>query len=183
MVRLLNSVIGFALLLYPFAVYFGIQVLEPWKILAVLLAVLLLRFCLFPTERLEGNAFAGLGVLYCVFAIWHNSEISLRLYSVGVYVCLLLLFALSLVSPPSAFERLARFQHPNLSSQSILYTRKVTLVWCIFFTGNGLIAAGTAVWANSFWWGLYNGFIAYLLMGILMGAEYLFRIRTLANEH
>jgi uncharacterized membrane protein len=182
MLRLLNSLIGFVLLLYPLAVYLGLQVLVPWKISAVLLVILLIRFCLFPADRQWSKALVGIGVLYCVFAIWQNSELSLRLYPVGVNFCLFLLFSLSLVYPPPVIERLARLQHPNLSIQGISHTRKVTQVWSAFFIINGLIAAVTAFWANFFWWSLYNGFIAYVLMGLLMGTEYLIRIRMQARE-
>lgn len=177
MLRLLNSFIGFVILLYPLAVYLGIRVTAPWKISAALLAMLLVRFCLFPADRQWSRILIGIGVLYCVFAVWHNSEISLRLYPVWVNLCLFLLFSISLAYPPPVIERLARLQHPDLSIQGISYTRKATQVWCVFFIINGLIAAGTALWANFFWWSLYNGFIAYVLIGLLMGIEYLVRIR------
>lgn len=178
MLQLLNSLIGFVILLYPLAAYLGIQVMVPWKISAALLVVLMVRFCLFPADRQWSRALIGIGVLYCVFAIWHNSELSLRLYPVWVNFCLFLLFAISLAYPPPVIERLARLQHPDLSVQGAVYTRKVTQVWCVFFIINGLIAAGTALWADFFWWGLYNGFIAYVLIGLLMGVEYLIRIRV-----
>lgn len=179
--HLLNSLIGFVVLLYPLAAYWGIQVLTPWKIAAVLLVALLLRFWLFPAGRQWGRTLLGVSVLYCVFAIWHNSELSLRLYPVFVNGCLFLLFAISLVYPPPVIERLARLQHPDLSPQGVSYTRKVTQVWCAFFILNGLIAAGTALWADFFWWSLYNGLIAYGLIGLLMGIEYLIRIRMQAH--
>ena len=182
MLRLLNSIIGCVMLLYPLAVYFGIQTLEPWEISAALLAILLVRLCLFPADKQWSRALVGVGVLYCVFAVWHNSELSLRFYPVWVNICLFLLFVISLAYPPPAIERLARLQHPNLSSQGVRYTRKVTYIWCGFFIINASIAAGTALWANFFWWSLYNGFIAYLLIGLLMGIEYLVRIRLLAHE-
>jgi uncharacterized membrane protein len=173
---------GFILLLYPLAVYFGIQELAPWKISLGLLAVLVARFCLSPADKQWGGALIGFGVLYCVFAIWQNSELSLRLYPVGVNICFFLLFSLSLLYPPPVIERLARLQDPNLSPQGVNHTRKVTQVWCVFFVINGSIAAGTAFWGSFFWWSLYNGLISYLLIGLLMGIEYLIRIRMQARE-
>jgi uncharacterized membrane protein len=183
MLRLLNSIIGFAVLLYPLAVYFGVQVMSPWKISAALMAMLILRFSLFPADRQWGRTLIGIGILYCAFAIWDNSVLSLRFYPVGVSVCLFLLFSLSLLYPPPVIERLARLQHPDLSSQAVNYTRKVTQIWCVFFVVNASIAAGTALWANFFWWSLYNGFIAYVLIGLLMGIEYAVRIKMQLHEH
>ncbi|MCX7086452.1 MAG: hypothetical protein NTV00_00205 [Methylococcales bacterium] len=182
MPRLLNHSIGLVMLLYPLAVYFGIQVLAPWKISAALLVILAIRFYLSPIDKQWSKPLIGIGILYCAFAIWHNSELSLRLYPVGVNLCLFLLFSLSLLYPPPVIERLARLQHPELSLQGVSYTRKVTQVWCVFFIINASIAAGTALWANFFWWSLYNGLIAYVLIGLLIGIEYLIRIKMQKNE-
>ena len=41
-----------------------------------------------------------------------------------------------------------------------------------------LVAAGLALWAPLAWWTLYNGLIAYLLMGLLFAAEWLVRQRV-----
>jgi len=54
----------------------------------------------------------------------------------------------------------------------------VTQVWCGFFMLNGGIALATALWSSFEIWSLYNGLIAYLLMGTLFVGEYLVRIRT-----
>ncbi|POZ50066.1 hypothetical protein [Methylovulum psychrotolerans] len=179
---MLRVILACALLLYPLAVYLGIQVLAPWKMALALLVVLTARFFLSPADRQLGWPLMGFGVLYCAFAIWQNSALGLRLYPVGVNACFFLLFALSLLYPPPIVERLARMQDPNLSAQGVIHTRKVTQVWCVFFIVNGLIAAGTALWGSFFWWSLYNGFISYMLIGLLMGIEYLIRIRMQARE-
>lgn len=182
--RLLASGIGFIVLIYPLAVYWGIQVLTPWKMSAILLVVLLLRFWFFPSLKQWNKGLMVIGVVYCVFAIWHNSELSLRFYPVWVNLCLFSVFAISLHYPPPIIERLARLQHPNLSFQGVQYTRKVTQVWCGFFVINGLIAAVTALWSSFFWWSIYNGLIAYGLMGLLMAIEYLIRMKRMqADDH
>lgn len=179
--RPLNSGLGLIVLLYPVAVYWGVQVIAPWKIAAGLLAVLL-RFWLMPQTKQWSGLLLVAGALYCAFAIWHNSELSLRFYPLGVNLCLFAVFAASLCYPPPIIERLARLQHPHLSSHGILYTRQITQVWCVFFILNGLIAAGTALWASFFWWSVYNGLIAYGLMGLLMGVEYWIRIKRMQTH-
>ena len=91
---------------------------------------------------------------------------------------MLAIFSWSLLSPPSLIERLARIQHPDLPPEGIIYTRRVTQVWCGFFIVNGGIALATALWSSFEVWSLYNGLIAYLLMGILLGGEYIVRMKT-----
>jgi uncharacterized membrane protein len=69
-----------------------------------------------------------------------------------------------------------------LPPEAIVYTRKVNIVWCVFFALNGIIALLTAVWASLEIWMLYNGFISYLLMGILFSGEYLIRQKVIKKN-
>ncbi|KAF3981372.1 MAG: hypothetical protein HFP81_03250 [Methylococcales symbiont of Hymedesmia sp. n. MRB-2018] len=175
--KLITFIIALLALLYPVAVYYSIQVIEPWKIAACLLFLLICRFALNPREQWSW-VLPSIGVLYCGFAVWHNSLLSLRFYPVLMSLAFFLVFLISLKYPPSIVERIARLQHPDLPLDGVKYTYKVTQVWCLFFLINGLIATATALWASMIWWILYNGLISYLLMGILMGVEYLVRIKT-----
>jgi uncharacterized membrane protein len=43
---------------------------------------------------------------------------------------------------------------------------------------NGSMALITALWSSFEVWSLYNGLIAYVLMGLLFGGEYWVRQRT-----
>jgi uncharacterized membrane protein len=92
-------------------------------------------------------------------------------------------FAYSLAYPPSVVERIARMQEPDLPDAAIGYTRRVTQVWCVFFIFNGAVALATALYATPAVWSLYNGVIAYGLMGTLFGIEYLVRLRFRRRHH
>lgn len=173
----INGLIGLLTLAYPLAVYFGIQYVEPRMIAVILLALLALRLA----SRADGQWMRPLlitGMLYCGFAIWANNLISLRFYPALVSAGMLLIFAWSLWSPQPLIERLARLQHPDLPPEGVVYTRRVTQVWCAFFAVNGLIALATALWGSFEQWSLYNGLISYLLTGALLGGEYIVRLRT-----
>jgi uncharacterized membrane protein len=175
---LVNGVLGLSTLLYPLAVYFGSQYLEPWKIAVLLIVLLLVRLAASYSSRHWSTPLLIAGIVYSVFAIWSNQLGTLRLYPVLVNGLMLLIFGWSLFSPPSLVERIARLQHPNLPPEGVVYTRRVTQVWCCFFIFNGATALVTAVWGSLEVWSLYNGLIAYVLMGILFAAEYLVRVRT-----
>ena len=169
-------------LVYPFTIYFGLQLLEPRYVAMVLAAVLLLRW-----RRNAGRFFAGLksihfGVIGALAALaaltmLTNSELLLRLYPAAMSLGFLLLFGLSLRWPPSMIERFARLHEPGLPPEGVRYTRRVTQLWCGFFVVNGGIALWTALYASRETWELYNGLIAYLLMGALFAAEWLVRRR------
>ncbi|MET0287526.1 MAG: hypothetical protein ABW352_23770 [Polyangiales bacterium] len=83
-------------------------------------------------------------------------------------------FSTSLRGTPLV-ERFARMQSPTLSAEQVTYCRGVTKVWCAFFVINAAISAALAVWAPLAWWTLYNGLLAYLLMGVLGATEYVVR--------
>ncbi len=179
--RLVNGAIAMLTLLYPLAVYFGIQYVDPWQIASALAALLLLRLVTGRASDKGNQLVLIAAVLYCGFAVLENNLITLRFYPALINLGLLIVFSASLYFPPPVIERLARIQHPELPPKGVRYTRRVTEVWCAFFLMNGTIAAATALWASFACWSLYNGLIAYVLMGLLMAVEYLIRIRT--QEH
>ncbi len=179
--RFINSVIEILTLLYPLAVYLGIQYVEPWKLAAALFALLVGRLMTSTGDKKWSRWIMVAGVIYCAFAVWNNNLMTLRFYPALISLVLFIVFTGSLFFSPPIIERLARIQHPDLPQKGVIYTRKVTQLWCVFFIFNGSIAAATAVWSSFAWWSLYNGLISYLLMAVLMGGEYWVRIRT--QEH
>ena len=179
MMRLfINGVTAMLTLFYPIAVYFGVNYLEPWKIAGILIVLLLIKLATGYSGNHWSKPLLMAGVMYFGFVIWSNNSVSLRFYPALVNGMMLVIFSWSLLSPPSLIERLARLQHPDLPQEGIIYTRRVTQIWCGFFMVNGFIALATALWSSFEVWSLYNGLIAYLLMGILLGGEYIDRMRT-----
>ncbi|WP_432722074.1 hypothetical protein R0381_001894 [Jeongeupia wiesaeckerbachi] len=136
-------------------------------------------------------AFAGLGrsgligprmtrwlglvaALLGVAALVSRSALPLTFYPVLVNAVLFAVFATSLVKPPPIIERLARLTTPDLPPEGVAYTRRVTQVWAAFFVLNGSIALWTTTQPQATW-ALYNGLIAYVLIGTLGASEYLVR--------
>ena len=85
----------------------------------------------------------------------------------------LLIFTLTLYKPPSMIERFARLVEPDLPESGVQWTRKVTMVWCVFFSLNATIALAT-VFAPTQFWVIYNGCVSYVLMGLLFLGEFYF---------
>ena len=81
------------------------------------------------------------------------------------------------VDLPTVIERIARLTDPALPDEAIPYVTGVTRVWCAFFVVNGAIALWTALAASDATWALYNGAIAYVLIGALLLGERLVRPR------
>jgi len=142
----------------------------------LLLLAALTRLPTLKVSRMGRWLMAGALVLVA-FTLWSNQLLPLKLYPFLMNVLTLALFGYSLFYPPSMVERFARMTDPNLPPEAIGYTRRVTQAWCIFLLINGSIALYTALWASAEVWSLYNGVIAYVLMGLMFGGEYLIRLR------
>ncbi len=163
-------------LLYPLVIYLGIGRFEP-RWLALFLLILATGRALVSRDRIWRVAAAGAAVLV-IFSFLANHALPLKLYPVLVSLVMLALFAYSLFFPPSVIERLARLRDPELPPFAIAYTRRVTQVWCGFFLINAGIGLGTAVYASDAVWALYNGLVAYVLMGLLFVGEWFVRQRV-----
>jgi uncharacterized membrane protein len=192
MKKLLAGVAALGAILYPLVIYFGLTRFEP-RYLAIFLGLIVLlkiastggsvipaaldsRHANVESTSRYLQVLAALLVLGLVFyALARNDAASLKFYPVVVSFFLLASFAWSVISPPTVIERIARITDPGLSPSGVRYTRKITLVWCGFFLCNGIVALYTALFASFATWALYNGFIAYVLIGCLCAGEYLYR--------
>ena len=169
-------------LLYPLLIWIGHERIEPRWLALLLLVTAATRLPGLALSQAARWSIAG-ALLLAGVTIWANVLLPLKLYPVLVSFVLLGIFAYSLIVPPSVVERLARLREPDLPPAAVAYTRRVTQVWCGFFILNGSIAFATAWCASHAVWSLYTGVIAYVLMGILFGVEYLLRLRFKRLHH
>lgn len=178
-------------LIYPLLVYFGLLHFSAQWVGIAITVLLMLRLLLLQLKlrtTLRKNLLPSLYpamVLAIVCALASaalNQAGALKLIPVVINLACLIGFASTLRHPPSMIERFARLQEPHLSDIAIRYTRQVTIVWCGFFILNGSIALYTALYTEMKTWALYNGLIAYGLMGALFTGEYLVRLRVKARE-
>ena len=168
-------------LAYPLAIWLALGRFEPRWMALLLFALAALRAL--GTRDPVWISTAVAAALLAAMATVLNAATPLKLYPVAVNALLLLVFATSLLRPPSVIERIARRTEPDLSPAGVIYTRRFTWVWCGFFVLNGSIALATALWASAATWALYNGLIAYGLIGLVFAGEWLVRQRVRAAQH
>ncbi|MET3456895.1 MULTISPECIES: COG4648 family protein [Pseudomonas] len=177
MTRLIGLGLLLAGLLYPFAVYFGMEHFAPWQF-GLLLGSLWLARAVLGEGGAGSRWMAATAIVFCVLLALFDSPLLLRWYPVLISAFMLGLFALSLKYGPPMIERLARLREPQLPAKAVVYTRQVTVAWSVFFLCNGLLAAALTLWAPLSWWMLYTGLISYGLMGLLFAIEWLIRQRV-----
>lgn len=171
-----NLALGIVTVAYPVVVYLSLGHFEPRWLALLLLAIALVRLGLDRTLATWGVVAVALTLALLTWL--GNALMPIKLYPVAVNAFMLVMFASTILHPPSAIERLARLSEPELPEVAIVYTRKVTLVWCAFFLLNGSMALATALWGTEAQWTLYNGAIAYVLMGLIAAVEWLVRKRV-----
>lgn len=168
---------GIALAAYPLLVYSTMGRFGPVGAAALLAVVCIARLALVAMRgagSIAGNGIAFVcigGALLAAAAFWFESRSAVLYYPVLVNAVLLAVFAASLWRPPTIIERIARLREPDLPPAAVVYTRRVTIVWAVFFALNGAAALYTTVATSLETWTLYNGFVAYLLIGALFIGE------------
>jgi uncharacterized membrane protein len=168
------------LVAYPIAVYATIKTWGPrWSallLLALLLPLVVTRLRAWAAGKLQALGFLPLvtAALLSLGAIVDTSEF-LYAVPVGINLVLLMSFAATLRWPPPMIERFARLIDPDLGEAEVRWCRLWTVIWSIFFLLNGAIAAVLAALRWIELWTLYNGLIAYLLIGTLVGIEWTMR--------
>jgi len=169
-------------LAYPVLVYSGLRWLEP-RVVAVLLgSLLMLRFVLnrrrSRTVILRSSLsfpLVLLGLAYLLTFLFNEGRFFLFVPAM-FSVALLVSFGRSLLRPPSMVELFARMKQPDMSTEKVSYCRCVTLLWVVFFLWNASVSTALALFAELETWTIYNGFIAYLLIGVLFVGEFIYRL-------
>ncbi len=175
--RLVGWVFVLLAIFYPILVYLGLKRHTPKTVGLILGGVLIVRF-IWGGNR-EKRRRLGLMLLppflLCVASALVNNRQFVLYLPVFTSVALLCSFGFTLFRGPSAVETFARIQVPDLTADEMAHCRRTTKLWVGFFILNGGIALWT-IWSGSLEaWGLYNGFITYLLMGVLFAWEFIYR--------
>jgi uncharacterized membrane protein len=100
----------------------------------------------------------------------------------GFYSLLAASFGRSLIGDRVALcTQLADQIHGPLTAQEVLYTRRVTAAWALFFGSITAATLGLFVYAPLRTWSLFANFCVVPLIGLMFVAEYAVRRRVLPN--
>ena len=175
--RVLLAIVALA---YPVLVYAGLLLFGP-RVLAGAGAVILLvhvgsgwrRWRRTDVMRVA-TPVALVAAVLLVAAAFNDARTFLFVPALA-NAAMLIGFARTLVRGPSMIETIARLRHPDVPASRGPYLRAVTCVWCVFFAVNATISVVLALGATLAAWTLYNGLLAYVLVGLVAGAERVYR--------
>lgn len=176
-VKTIGSGILLALsLAYPFIVYFLGNELQTSHIVFGLISLFFLRSAFQYRQQGVSQIFMALVLAAIMVGLFFvDDQLAIYAYPVLMSLSFACVLGWTLIYPPSLIERFARILEPDLDSRGIAYTRKVTVVWLGFSLLNASLSIATVILNDVKIWLLYNGLISYVLIGLLMGCEFLFR--------
>lgn len=176
MKQLLLLLAALIALAYPILVYVGIEHFGPLFFALLLFAMALIRFCasLGRADLPQILTLVAAALFSLVLAITGNATL-LRLYPVMMSAAVALLFGISLTREQTVIEGLARRAGKSITPQARIYIRKLTAIWVILLLINAAVALYLALYASLGQWAFYTGFLSYVLIALVSGAELLYR--------
>lgn len=166
MKKIINILIFFISLLYPFSIVFFTK--YKFYVLALLIFAFSIDYLLSKNIKSLLLAF-----IFSALIVLQNDNL-LYFYPVGVNLVFMFIFAYSL-KEEAIITRLAKLKDKNLPSEAISYTRNLTKIWIGFFTINLLITLMLIAKEDKTYWAYYCGIISYVIMGCLFIGEYIYR--------
>ena len=113
----------------------------------------------------------------CIILLFHFTRfIALKYYPVVANLFIFTIFFSSLFTKETVIQKFAKLmERKELDEKTKVYTKNLTYVWVVFTFLNLLISIFT-VFASERIWALYNGFISYILIGLIFVIEYPVRV-------
>lgn len=188
----LGVLAGISMIAYPMAFYAGVT---HWSLRGASIVLLVFlaptvwaRLRAFDRSQLRPGDMATMALVPVLAAALVGAGAVLNhlgfalFVPAAIHVLLLLAFGPTLATERPMVERFARLQHADLSDAERAWCRLWTWIWSGFFAANlvGSGALAVAVLADAegpwmFLWTLYNGAIAYALIGTLVTVEWMLR--------
>jgi uncharacterized membrane protein len=162
-------------LAYPYLVYRGMESGMVGLAPAVFAGIYL--FQAFTATKLKVRTYKILIAIVLLLGAYYIQSITAKVLPVLIQLMLLYFFGRTLLKGkgPSLIESFVRLEFPEFPPGISEYCRQLTVLWTGFFAFNAITCVLLAIWGSDFWWTLYNGIVIYLMIGLLVTGEYIYR--------
>jgi len=174
MQTILRSVFISALFLfYPYLVYLGIKQGIVWFAPTLIASVYLYQAIQAKNKKIKQQKWAIVCAL--LLGTIFFQEVIAKFMPIFIQLSLMLFFGKTLFKGPPLIERFVRFEFPDIPPVIQQYCRHLTIMWTSFFAFNIIACIVLALFAPIEWWAIYTGVMIFMLSGLLMVAEYIWR--------
>ncbi len=174
--KILRGILSSTLfLLYPYLVYRGIQASVVWFAPTIIAGFYLYQAFKAPNTRV---LFKHLDIVFLlILGVLFYQDLIAKIIPVFIQLNLMNFFGKTLKEGkgPSLIERFAGLDFPDIPPVVSQYCRYLTMMWTAFFAFNIVACIGLALFAPTSWWAIYTGVMIFVLSGILMMGEYIWR--------
>jgi len=182
----MQTLFPFMLLSYPLVLH--LSTLSGQIFLAILYLALLLSapFLLAIVRRSKPDAWhilsSSIAVILAISAVG-NEQLVIKLVPLAINGALFWIFGATLISGKTPLvTRFASLMRDSMPPAVMVYTRRATLAWTIYFLMMFMTSLLLAIYAPVEVWSLFSNVISYLLLVLMFLAEYSIR-RMLVHEH
>lgn len=176
MLGIIKSVIVTCLFLaYPYLVYRGMESGMVWVAPAFFSGIYLLQS--FKARKVKVKLYKALISIGLLLGAYYLQTITAKALPVLIQLMLMYFFGRTLLKGkgPSFIESFVRLEFPEFPPGVSEYCRQLTILWTCFFAINAVMCVVLAVWGTDLLWTLYNGVFIYVMIGVLMIGEYIYR--------
>lgn len=175
----IKPIIVVIFLAYPFIIYYGLVNFALWQIALLVALLASIRVFIFKNSRshlakigLYGSLFL---LLFSLLSLILNENGWLKLYPIIMSLLSFTVFFISLYSDKTIIQRIAEIKEKNIDAKKQTYMFNLTIIWCVFFVINTIISTYTMLYMSLKYWSIYNGFVSYVVMGLLIITEIMYR--------
>jgi len=162
-------------LLYPYLVYKGAQEGVVWFAPAVIASIYFYQALKARTSKVRIQKLVVVVILFAGTVFYQ--DLMAKLIPIVIQLSLMWFFAKTLLKGkgPSLVERFALLEFPVMPPVLSRYCRHLTMLWAGFFAFNVFACLLLAFFAPVQWWAVYTGVMIFLLTGVIIVLEYIWR--------
>jgi uncharacterized membrane protein len=171
--HLRSIIVSAFFLLYPYIVFRGLQEGAVWLAPSIIAGMYLYQGLKEQQPAAKVKRLLIVSVL--ILGIYFFQSFTAKLMPTLIQLLLMYFFGKTLFQGPPLIERFVRLEFSEIPTELLVYCRQLTQVWTGFFAFNAIVCSVLALSAPPAWWALYTGIVIFLLTGLLMIGEYIFR--------
>jgi uncharacterized membrane protein len=186
----IKYVFGALIILYPILVFSALVVFKmSIRYLSIFIIVLAAAYVVINRQHYHGRHPAFIFItpsilfaigLVCLLLPMNDelAELIFRIYPALADLVYLTILTTSLFIPPPLvhyfINTLDKKLIDNLNPAYYKrFCRNTTIIWCVFFVLDAVASVFTVFWTSKLAWGIYNGGVTYVLMGLIFAGEYI----------
>jgi len=177
---------GLIAVMYPVLVFCALVVFKlPIRYLSIGIIIFAIAYSIVNSRHYKGKHTVALFVsplILCTIGVISlcidDSPVFIKLYPALTSIAYLTIMITSFIFPPplayyfiDIFDKSIKTKIPKEIFDNFCF--RASIVWCVFFFVDAIIAVITVYFSSELCWGIYNGGVTYCIMGLIFVGEFI----------